>query len=170
MLREQLAFQRGEEALGHGLVVAVTDRAHRTADADRLTALAEEQRGVLAAVVGVMDHPLARTAVPDRHLERAHDQLGAQVISHRPTDHPATEDVEDDGQIEKALPLGRDVRDVRNPEVVRRVDGECALDQIWGWLGLRIALRRLEGAPTMASHQTVPAHEAGNALVPAPSA
>src|SRR2546421_8777107 len=52
---EQLAFQRGKEALAQRVVVAVADRAHRRADASGAAAQAEADGRVLAALIGVMD-------------------------------------------------------------------------------------------------------------------
>ena len=43
---EELAFETGENALGHGVVIAVPDRAHRGDDARLAAALAEGQQGV----------------------------------------------------------------------------------------------------------------------------
>src|SRR5579859_4811263 len=85
---EQFALQGSKEALGPRVVVAITHRAHRAADADGLTALAEEQRGVLTAVIGVVDDALARSPVPDRHLQRAHDQFAPEMVSHGPASPP----------------------------------------------------------------------------------
>ena len=53
---EQLALERGEEALAQRVVVAVADRAHRGPHAGLAAAPPEGERGVLAALVGVMDH------------------------------------------------------------------------------------------------------------------
>jgi hypothetical protein len=61
---EEFALQDGEEAFGYGVVVAIADRPHRAADAHGLAALPKEQRGILATMVGVMDHPIARSPVP----------------------------------------------------------------------------------------------------------
>jgi len=47
---EQLALERREEALTHGVVVGVAHTAHRRADAGLATAPAEGERRVLAAV------------------------------------------------------------------------------------------------------------------------
>ena len=44
---EQLAFEAGEEALGHGVVVGVADAAHRRPHAHRLAAAAELKRRML---------------------------------------------------------------------------------------------------------------------------
>jgi len=163
---EEFALQGGEETLGHGVVIAVADRPHGAADADRVAALPEEQRGVLAAMVGVVNDPLTRPPVPDGHLQRGHDQFGAQVISHGPAHDPATERVQDHGQIQEALILRRHVRASSNPERVEDGCRERALDQVRGQLGLWVALRRVKRAPAMAPDQTGAPHEAREALAP----
>src|SRR6476620_3984271 len=53
---EKLAFEGGEEALAHGIVVCVADRTHRGAHAGVTAAVAELDRAVLRTLVGVMDH------------------------------------------------------------------------------------------------------------------
>src|SRR5208282_5165272 len=63
--REQLAFQGREEALAHRVVEAIADRAHRRAHPGLATARAELDRGVLGALVGVMDD-LGGAALPQR--------------------------------------------------------------------------------------------------------
>src|SRR5258706_7685351 len=163
---EEFALQGGEETLGHGVVIAVADRPHGAADADRVAALPEEQRGVLAAMVGVVNDPRTRPPVPDGHLQRGHDQFGAQVISHGPAYDPATERVQDHGQIQEALRLRRHVRASSDPERVEDGCRERALDQVRGQLGLWIALRRVKRAPAMAPDQTSAPHEARDALAP----
>lgn len=65
-----------EEALGHRIVVAI---AHRAMNANHLTAFAEAQRRVVTVVVGVVDDALIWASVPDRHFQRSHDELGAQI-------------------------------------------------------------------------------------------
>src|ERR1700719_5401807 len=52
---QQLAFQCGEEALAHGVVVGVTDRPHGWEHAGFPAAPAERQRCVLATLVSVVD-------------------------------------------------------------------------------------------------------------------
>src|SRR5262245_48766703 len=90
---QQFALEGGKEALGHGVVIAVADRPHRAADADGPTALAEEQRRLLAAMIGVVNDVTPCSPLPDCHCERSHDYLGAQVIGHRPANDPPTEDI-----------------------------------------------------------------------------
>ena len=80
--------------------------------------LAEGQRDVLAALVGVMDQPGAGRRRASAICEGVDDELGAHVIGHRPADDPAGEDVLDGGEVEPALP-GAQVGDVGDPEPVR---------------------------------------------------
>ncbi len=62
----------------------------------------------------LMDQAGAGAALPDRHLERFDDELGAHVLGHRPADAAATEGVHDDGEVELALPR-RDLGQVGHP-------------------------------------------------------
>jgi hypothetical protein len=59
----------------------------------------EEKRGVLRAAVGVMDQPPVRTRSRDRDSERV-DELGSQVLAHRPADDRARARVHDQAQEE----------------------------------------------------------------------
>ena len=69
------------------------------------------------------------TAGADGHPERVEDELGLEVIAHRPTDDPPAEHVLDGGQEEEALP-GLDVLEIADPEPVRLRSGEVAVDEI----------------------------------------
>src|ERR1039458_1589626 len=62
---EQFAFQGGKEALAHRVIETVADRTHRGSHAGLLTAHPEGDRGVLGALVGMMNH-LDRPALPER--------------------------------------------------------------------------------------------------------
>jgi len=70
LVGEEFALQGREEARGHRVVVAIADGPHRAADADRLAVLAEEQRGVLAAMVGVVNDARAGSPGPGRRSRR----------------------------------------------------------------------------------------------------
>src|ERR1700757_283231 len=87
---EQLAFERGEKALAHRIIEAIAHRAHRGPHPGLLAASAEGQRGILAALIRMMNHA-ARTPLSERHVERLKHQLGAQIALHRPAHDPATE-------------------------------------------------------------------------------
>jgi hypothetical protein len=69
--------------------------------------LPEEQRGVVATVVGVVDEANVGMPIPHRHLHCPHHQLGPRVIGHRPADHTTTERIANHRQIEEVL-RGRD--------------------------------------------------------------
>ena len=68
-------------------------------------------------------------ATGHRHPERVDDQLGLEVIAHRPADDAATVGVEHDREKQPAL-TGRQVGDVGEPELVRPSSGEAATDEV----------------------------------------
>src|SRR5215472_13192656 len=119
---EQLAFERGEKAFAHRVVEAVAHRTHRGPHPGLLAALAEGERGVLAALVGVMNHAIS-APLPERHVERLEHQLGAQRGLHRPAHDPAAENVEHHGQIEEAGP-GWNVGYICDPQASGRGGAE----------------------------------------------
>jgi hypothetical protein len=116
---QQLAFQCGEEAFAHGVVVSVTDRSHEWAHTGFRAAAAERQRCILGASVGVVDD-IARFALTNRHLQCRQDQLGPQMRLHRPADDPTAERIEHDSQIQEAG-RRRDIGDVGDPKLVGTV-------------------------------------------------
>ena len=61
----------------------------------------------------MMDH-LARPTLAEGHVQGVHNQLGSQMVRHRPTDDLAAPDIHDDRQIEEAH-RGRDVGNVGDP-------------------------------------------------------
>src|ERR1700676_3094461 len=91
--REQFAFQGREEAFAHGVVEAIADRAHRRAHPGFAAARAELDRGVLGALVEMMDDR-AGAALEQREVKRLEHQLSAQMSLHRPAHNLAAEDVE----------------------------------------------------------------------------
>ena len=66
---QELALEGRKETFGHRIVEAVPDRSARRTDAQRGTTLAEGERGVLRAVIGVMNH-IRWTPLLDRHVQR----------------------------------------------------------------------------------------------------
>ena len=77
----------------------------------------------------MMDQSRGGPAMLERHLQGVNDELCAHVVGHRPAHDPAREDVLDGGQVEPALP-GSEVGDVRDPEPVRPVSRERAIDKV----------------------------------------
>jgi hypothetical protein len=55
--------------------------------------------------------------VGERHLEGVGDELGAEVVGHRPADDPAAVEVLDGDEVEPSLP-GAQVGDVGDPAAV----------------------------------------------------
>ena len=78
-----------------------------------------------------MDHPRLRPAASERHRERVDDQLLAHVVGHAPANDPPGERVLDRGQVQPALPRPS-IREVRDPQDVRRLGTELALDEVIG--------------------------------------
>ena len=101
---DELLLERGEEALGDGVVVAVSAAAHRLRDPGGAGLLAEGEADELAALIGMADQPRCRAAVRERHSQRVGDELGAHVVGHAPADDPAAVEILHRDEIEPALP------------------------------------------------------------------
>src|SRR6202162_825475 len=82
-----LTFESGEEALGNRVVVGVSDRTHRGANACLPTAFAELDRSILRALIRVVDYAV-RSPLPERHLKGIEHELRVQGGRHRPADDP----------------------------------------------------------------------------------
>ena len=65
----------------------------------------------------------------DGHPERVQDEVGFEVVAHRPADDPAAEHVLDRGEEEEPL-SGLDVLQVADPEPVRLRPREVAVDEV----------------------------------------
>ena len=86
----------------------------------------------LAAPVRVMHQPLQLgLAAPDGHLQGVQGQVGAQRPRGLPADQEATEGVDDQGHVHKARP-GRDIGQIRHPQLVGSLGGEVPLYQVSG--------------------------------------
>ncbi len=159
---KKLALERGEEALAHRVVVCVADRSHRWPHAGLPAAFAEGDRGVLTALIGVMDH-LARPPLEQRHVEGLEDELGPQMGLHRPADDSAAPRVQHDREIEEARPR-RDVGDVSDPETIRSRDDEVAGNQVRR--GSRVTIAHCRERPLSPRHalQATPSHETSDSL------
>ncbi len=134
---QQFALQCGKEALTQGVVIAIPGRAHGRPHPGLSAPLPEGQRGVLAALVGVVDHP-RWMPLPDGHLQGGEYQFRAQVSGHGPPNHPAAPGIDHHSQIQEPGP-GRDIGDVSHPELIWPRSSEIAGDQIRGWVRRRCA-------------------------------
>src|SRR2546421_10486819 len=121
-----------EGGLGHGVVEARADPAHRLAHLPPGTGLREVGRAVFATPVAVKDHPGDVTAAGDRgHVQRGDDQTGVVTLAHRVTQDPSGVQVDDGGQVELAL-ASDDLGHVPTPGDIRCRCGEYPPDQIRG--------------------------------------
>ena len=90
-------------------------------------ALRRPLESALAALIGVMNRARVWATSGERHLERVDDQLGAEMVGHRPADDQPGEQVLDVREVQEPLPR-RDVGDVRRPGLVRARRAKVALD------------------------------------------
>lgn len=100
---EQFGLQRGEEALGDGVVGRRTRATHTADDAGSPQVTAEAKTSVRTSLVRVMNEPRIGAAHALRHLEGAQVQFGVEHVVHRPTNRLPLEDVEDDAQVQPAF-------------------------------------------------------------------
>src|SRR6266511_4602337 len=159
---DELGLERGKEAFGHGVIPARTWSPDALAHLMSGEQLAVRGAGVLNAAIGVLNQPPFRTTCCQCHGECGRGQFGAQVVGHGPADHCAAVGVDDDRQVQPALPRA-DVGDVAEPFLVRCAGGEVALHEILD-LHFWISDGRSTEPTWRPTHQTSLAHEASNAL------
>ena len=82
----------------------------------------------LAALVAVMDDAVWLPLL-QRHVQRREDEVSRHLLADRPPDDAPAPDVEHDGQEDEAGPGGH-VSYVGNPQLVRPVGHELAVDQV----------------------------------------
>ena len=144
-LRER-AFERGEEALAHRVVVGAglsgPSRARRSPPRH---AGSERRRRAPRPLVRAMDHALG-PALAEGHAEGVEHELGSEVPAHRPAHHPPREGVHDDREEQKARP-GRDAGDVGDPRPVGRIEVDVAIHVVAGGPGALGADRGPGAAP-----------------------
>ena len=75
---EQFAFARGKEAFAPGMVAAIADGTPRGPHAGLLATSAKGERGILAAVIGMVNHA-RRSPLPQGRVECREYQFGAQI-------------------------------------------------------------------------------------------
>src|SRR5712691_1014170 len=106
-----------------------------------------------------------RAAGGDGHSERVEDEIGFEVVAHRPADDPAAEDVLDTGQEEEAL-TGLDVLEIADPGPVRLRPFEVTVDEVRCRRPLRIADGRAwPAAFAVGASDAELAHQPGDPLL-----
>jgi integrase/quercetin dioxygenase-like cupin family protein len=88
-------------------------------------------RHVLDAAIAVMDQPRCDVvaALMQRLLERVEHELRAHGVGHFPAHDPTRKNIDDERGVDEAVG-GADVREVRDPELIRSGRREVAIDQI----------------------------------------
>ena len=162
VLIHALALQRREEALAQGVVAAITHRAHRALHLGLGTARPKHTRGVLAALVGVMNHA-DRLALFDSHREGVGHQLRGHLRPHRPAHDPAAEHIQDHRKVQRRA-MGVNVGNVRHSQPVRRRGAKVSLNAVRAGRGRRLANGRT--GPAASAHALNPSdpHEARDAV------
>lgn len=132
-----LVLQRGEERLGHGVVVAVAGEAVGKAHVVDARPLGQRAARVLHAPVaveyGVSGHVAARLG----RLQRRHGDVGGHPVRERPSHHHARAQVDHRGQVQPSL-AGAQVGDVAHELVGGNGAREVAAHQIGAGLGLGV--------------------------------
>src|SRR5665647_1876707 len=113
------------------------------------------------AAVTVVDEPGdVCLAAPEGHLEGIEGEIGARVARGLPADDEAAVGVEDERYVDETRP-GAHVGEVGEPEAVRSLGGEVAVDQIGRPRRLGVTDRR---CPLLAAHGALKALAAHQAL------
>jgi len=118
-----------EEAFDHGVVKAIADATHADSRLDPSEVILVGLAGILGSLVRMMQQAIAGASAPNRHLQRIFDQAALHVLGHRPPDNSSAEQVQNSGQVQPAL-TRVDVRDVRNPLLVRPLRSEVLGQQV----------------------------------------
>ena len=142
----QIVFQGSEKARGHGIVIAISNQAHRQNHAPSPTTLAEGEGGGLAALVRAVDNQ-CRVALLHGYVQGLDHEPNAQMLGHRSTHHPAAGHVDDDSR-GQAPGQGRYAGDVSHPadrggRVESALNNQARPSPAPGGLGVRDALYRL---------------------------
>ncbi len=85
----------------------------------------------LRAAIRVCDQACLWSAQAVGHLERVEHELGTHVRCELPPDDPSAVAVEDEGEVDEAVPCS-DVGEIGDPFLVRAARGEVALQEITG--------------------------------------
>ena len=99
----------------------------------------------------------------DGHVQRGSDQRRPQMRRHGPADNLAAPSIENDSEVEKAGPR-RHVRDVGDPEDVRLVGDELAIDKVGSRSSGSVAPRSHGRLPSGHASQRRCSHQACHSI------
>src|SRR5690606_28986439 len=159
---DHFGLVKADDGFRQRIVVRVTDAANGRSDAGFGKPLGVPDRQVLRTAIAVMDQ-----LIPFRHsfvhglFQCIENQIGTRRTRGPPADDAPGEDVNHEGDIDKATP-GRDVGEVRDPQLVRPLGVEVALHLIARTWQCRVRQRGFNRLAAYRSPQSHPRHQAFN--------
>jgi len=128
---DHFRFEQTVDGLGQGVIVAVALAAYRRINAGFAQAFGVAHGNVLRASVGVVNQVLriARLTGVKGLLQGVEHEVGGHGAADAPAHDTPGEHVDNKGHIQPALP-GRDIGEVRDPELIGSIRGELAVDPI----------------------------------------
>ena len=153
---DHLGLVEAVDRLGQGVVIAAADAADRRLDASVGETFGVADRNVLRSAVRVVNETaaLGGPAVVECLFERVQNEAGMGCAGHPPAHDPAGEGVDDEGDIDEALPC-RHVREIRHPQGIRAGRLESAVHPVRGTRRGFVADR---GAHRLATRRPIQAH------------
>jgi hypothetical protein len=128
---DQFGLVQAVDGLGQRVVVAVALAAHRGLDAGLGQPFAVADADVLRPAVRVVDQAAVTLGLAGVQglLQRIEHEVRAHRTAHAPAHDAPGEHVDDEGHVQPALP-GRDIGEVRYPQLVRPLGLELPVDPI----------------------------------------
>ncbi len=115
-------------------------------------------RTILAAAIGMMDQPLARTPHRESLTQGGESQIAVQTIAGGPANNLSREQLDVDSKVEPPLG-GPDIGDVYAPFLVRSRSGKILIDDVWCDRPGMIAVSRPFEPPLLPSLQAIFTHQ-----------
>src|SRR5580765_192777 len=159
---EPLGLDRVEETLDRGVVVTVAGTAHAADDAVAVEDVLVPGTGVRTAAIAVMYQAGERAPCAQRLVKRLERERLSGTRPRGPADDAARASIEENREEEPAL-TGANLRDVGEPETVRRRALEVLLHAVGGCRKLAVARGDVAEALRRAAPQAFALHESGDA-------
>jgi len=128
---DKFSFVQTVDGLGQSIIVAVAAATDRRLNAGLSQTFAIADTDVLRAPVRMVDQRaiVLRPSGIQRLLQCIEHEVRGHGRAHAPTHDAPSVDVDDEGHVQPALP-GRDVSEVRDPELVGAICAELPVDAI----------------------------------------
>ncbi len=148
---DPLLLQYPEEALGHGIVVAVPAAAHARHHPVRFQERLPVAAGELTALIRMQQHTWARLAPPSRRHQRLQYQITGHRRRRRPTDDLPRVQIHHRRPEQPAL-AGPDIGDVRDSDFVRCLWCEIPVEHVGHHAHGASAIARLAAIADLVTH------------------